>query len=143
MRSALASRASIAYEPVIEERADVAVLDHAAEQIVALGDDPRVQDGAVPRRQHRANRLRQPHFMRRERPARRHAQRVARPEPPDDQRRGIGRRLNRQPAVGRHRRRDLRVERRALEELAQRRLQDAVIERADGERREEQTTAGS
>ena len=42
-------------------------------------------------------------------------------------------RLDRQPAVGRRRRHRLGLERRAREELPQRRLQQAVVERADGE----------
>ena len=118
---------------VVEEGADVAILDRAAEQVAALGDDARVEDRAIARRQHRADRLRQPHLVRGEQPSSRHPQRVARPEPADDERRRFGRRLDRQPAVGGQRRRRLGVERRPVEELPQRRLQQAVVQRADGD----------
>jgi hypothetical protein len=57
-------------------------------------------------------------------PATGHPQRVARPEPPDDERRRVRRGLDRQPAVGRGRRHRLGIERRALRRTAaQRRLQ--------------------
>ncbi len=113
--------------PRVQERANVAVLDRAAEQVQALRDDSRVLNGPITRRQHRANRLRQPHFMGRERPEGRHAQRIARSEPPDDQCRRIGRRLDRQPAISRSRRRRFGVEGRPLEKLAERGLQQAVV----------------
>ena len=48
----------------VEERADVAILDGAAEQIAALRHHARVEDRAVARRQHRADRPREPHFVR-------------------------------------------------------------------------------
>ena len=68
--------------------------------------------------------------MRGERTARRHVEHVARSEPADRQHRRIVGRLDRQPAVGRQRRDRLGLERRAAEELPQRRLQQAVVQRA-------------
>ena len=117
---------------MVEERPDIAVLDQAPEQVAALGDDLGIQDRAVSRGQHRTNRPGEPHLVRGERPAPWHAQRVARPEPPDGQRRRIGSRLDGQPAVCRRHRRRFGVKGGPLEELPQRRLQHAVVERADG-----------
>ena len=121
-----------------EERADVAVLDRAAEQVAALEHLLRIEDRAVAQRQHRADRLRQPDFVRRERTPRRHVQDVPRSEPADRQHRRIVGRLDRQASVGRQRRHRLGLERGAAEELPQRRLQQAVVERAgrkDGRKR--------
>jgi len=75
---------------VIEKGADIAILDDAAEEIPAQGDDLGIEDGARARRQHAADGLSQPHLVRTERPASGHAQRVARPEPPDDERGRVG-----------------------------------------------------
>src|SRR3990167_7632031 len=94
-----------------------------------------IEDRTVPRRQHRANRAREPHLVARERPARRHVQHVTRAEPANRQDGRVARRLDRQPAVGGHRRRGFRLERRAAEELPERRLQQVVVERAGGKYR--------
>ena len=61
----------------VQERADVAVLDRAAEEVAALEHLLGIEDRAVAQCEHAADRLRQPDFVRRERPPRRHVQDVA------------------------------------------------------------------
>ena len=55
--------------PRIQEGADVAIFDGAAEKVATLGDDARVEDRAESRGQHGANGLRQSHLVRREDPS--------------------------------------------------------------------------
>ena len=69
----------------VEKRADVAIFDRAAKQVAALEHLLRIEDRAVARRQHRADRPRQPHLVRREGTLRRDVQHVARSEPADRQ----------------------------------------------------------
>ena len=71
----------------------------------------------------------------RERPPLRHAQGVARPEPPHHQRARVVGRLDRQPSVGRRRQDRLALEGRAREELLQRVLEERVVEGSDGQGR--------
>ena len=61
----------------VQERADVAVLDRAAEEVAALEHLLGIEDRPVAQREHAADRFRQPDFVRGERAARRHVQDVA------------------------------------------------------------------
>ena len=85
---------------LVDERADVAILDRSAEQLAVLEHLPRVEHRAVAYREHRADRPRQPHFVRGERAPRRHVQHVARSEPANGQLGRIAGRLDRQAAIG-------------------------------------------
>ena len=69
-----------------QKGADVAVLDRPSEQFSPLEHLARVEDRAVARGEHTADRLGEPHFVFGERPPRRYVQHVAHPEPPDRQR---------------------------------------------------------
>ena len=120
---------------VVEEGADVTVFDRAAEQLAAVDHHPRIQNRAIPRRQHGADGLGEPRLLLRERPPLGHTQDVARPEPPDDERARIVRGLDRQPSVRRRGQDGLGLERGAREELLQRVLQERVVQRADRKRR--------
>jgi hypothetical protein len=111
----------------VEEGADVAILDFAPEQVLALDHELRAQDGAVAGRKHGANRPGEAHFMRRERPRQRHPQGVAGAEPPHGQGRRVARGFDGQPPVGRGGRHGLGLERGPLEELRQGRLEQAVV----------------
>ena len=88
----------------VEEGADVAVFDGAAEEVGPLHHELRAENGPIPGRQHGPDGPGKPHLVAGEGARRRHAQRVAVAEPPDRQRRRVGAGLNRQPAVGRGRR---------------------------------------
>ena len=77
----------------------------------------RIEDRAIPRGEHGADRAREADFVRRERPPAGRAG-CAGSEPPHRQLGRVGRRLDREPAIGRNRRRGLALERRAREETA-------------------------
>ena len=88
----------------VEERADVAILDRAAEEIAALDHQLGAEDGPVARREHRADGAGEAHLVGGERARRRHPQRVAGPEPPHRQRARVRGRLDGQAAIRRRRR---------------------------------------
>ena len=121
----------------VEQRPDVAVLDRPAKQVAPFEHLLRVEDRRGSARPARADRPRQPYFVTGERTPRGHVQDVARAEPPDREDRRIVRRFDREAAVRRQRRDRFGFERRAAEELSQRRLQQTVVQRAGGEDRGE------
>ena len=57
------------YDARIEEGADVAIFDGAAEKVATLGDDAGIEDRAESRGQDCADGLRQSHLVRREDPS--------------------------------------------------------------------------
>ena len=126
------ARARPRVRPLVEERADVAILDRTSEELAALRRQLRIENRVIPRANYRHNRARHAHLMRRERAAAEHVQRVDRAAPGDVERRGIRRLFDRQRTIGARGCSRLDLERRAAEELPQRRLEDAFVEGTEG-----------